>query len=36
MKKLVFGKVLNTRQERDIKNYGKELNNMKKYAKKLI
>ena len=31
MKKLVFGKGLNTRQERDIKNYGKQLNNMKKY-----
>lgn len=31
MKKLVFGKGLNTRQERVIKNYGKELNNMKKY-----
>lgn len=29
--KLVFGKGLNTRQERVIKNYGKELNNMKKY-----
>ena len=31
MKKLVFGKGLNTREERDIKNYGKELNKMKKY-----
>lgn len=31
MKKLVFGKGLNTREERVIKNYGKELNNMKKY-----
>lgn len=31
MKKLVFGKGLNIREERDIKNYGKELNNMKKY-----
>ena len=29
--KLVFGKGLNIREERDIKNYGKELNNMKKY-----
>lgn len=29
--KLVFGKGLNKREERDIKNYGKELNNMKKY-----
>ena len=29
--KLVYGKGLNTRQERVIKNYGKELNNMKKY-----
>lgn len=34
MKKLVFGKGLNTREERDIKNYGKELNNMKKYLVK--
>lgn len=31
MKKLVFGKGLNIREERVIKNYGKELNNMKKY-----
>lgn len=31
MKKLVFGKGFNTREERVIKNYGKELNNMKKY-----
>lgn len=31
MKKLVFGKGLNTRKERVIKSYGKELNNMKKY-----
>lgn len=31
MKKLVFGKGLNTRKERVIKNYGEELNNMKKY-----
>lgn len=31
MKKLVYGKGLNTRQERLIKNYSKELNNMKKY-----
>lgn len=29
--KLVFGKGLNIREERVIKNYGKELNNMKKY-----
>lgn len=29
--KLVFGKGLNIREERDIKNYGKELNKMKKY-----
>ena len=34
MKKLVFGKGLNKREERDIKNYGKELNNMKKYLVK--
>lgn len=31
MKKLVYGKGLNIREERVIKNYGKELNNMKKY-----
>lgn len=31
MKKLVIGKGFNTREERVIKNYGKELNNMKKY-----
>ena len=31
MKKLVFGKGLNIREERNIKNYSKELNNMKKY-----
>lgn len=31
MKKLVYGKGLNIREERDIKNYAKELNNMKKY-----
>lgn len=29
--KLVFGKGLNIREERNIKNHGKELNNMKKY-----
>lgn len=29
--KLVYGKGLNIREERDIKNYAKELNNMKKY-----
>lgn len=31
MKKLVYGKGLNIREERVIKNYDKELNNMKKY-----
>lgn len=31
MKKIVFGKGLNTRQERVIKNHGRELSKMKKY-----